>query len=73
MDILEKDFGERTIGSSGISVGTHLMFEAIEEFSSIKLFDDSREITKVSLNNYKAHVFNIYTVIRNIVNSYEII
>ena len=71
MDVLEKDFGERTVGSSGISVGTHLMFEAIEEFSSIKLFDDSREITKVSLNKYQAHVFNIYTVIRNIVNSYE--
>lgn len=71
MSELEKDFGERTVGSSGISIGTHLMFEAVEEFSNIKLYDENREITKVSLNNYKAHIFNIYTVIRNIINSYD--
>lgn len=71
MTEMEKSFGNRTVGASGISIGTHLMFEAVEEFRDIKLYDEQREIDKVSVNKYKMHIFNMYTVIRNIANSFE--
>lgn len=59
---------ERITGSSGISIGTHLALETI--FSDkIDIYDKDREFEKVNINNFKYHVFNLYTIVRNLLNS----
>lgn len=58
----------RTLGSTGISIGTHLMLESLFD---VTLYDESREFKKVSIKRFKKHVYNIYTIIRNILSSYN--
>lgn len=59
---------ERTTGSSGISIGTHLALETV--FSDrLDLYEKEREFKKVDINGYKYHIFNLYTVVRNLINS----
>lgn len=61
-------WSDRTLGSSGISIGTHLALETL--FSDqMLLFDEKREFKKVSIDVYDYHIFNIYTLSRNILNS----
>lgn len=60
----------RTQGLSGISVGTHLALESLF-FDKLQLFDEEREFKKLKINDYKYHVFNIFTIIRNILNACE--
>lgn len=61
---------ERTKGNTGISIGTHL---ALESLRSLKLepYDPSREIPDVNLEEYSHHVFNLYTLVRNIKNAVD--
>jgi len=63
-----KDIVEtRTVGGSGISIGTHL---ALETIFDVPIFDKDRKIPdRVNPNKYKTHVFNIYTLFRNVVGS----
>ena len=58
----------RTIGSSGTSIGTHLLLESLFK-KYIKLYDETREIPTVDIEKYRYHVYNLYTIVRNIVNS----
>ena len=59
---------ERTIGSSGTSIGTHLMLESLFG-DTLTLYDKEREFKKVNPNLYSVHVYNLYTVVRNILHS----
>lgn len=61
-------WSDRTLGSSGLSIGTHLALETL--FSEqMMIFDEKREFTKVDPNKYDYHIFNIYTLSRNILNA----
>lgn len=67
---MELDKITRTIGSSGLSIGTHLMYESV--FPNLKRYDDTRmPPDEVSLKDYNVHYFNLYTLVRNIINSYQ--
>lgn len=60
---------ERVIGSTGLSVGTHL---ALESLLDVEPFDPEREAPpKIDMINYKYLMVNIFTVLRNLINSYE--
>lgn len=59
---------DRTTGSSGISIGTHLALETL--FSDkLDIYDKDRVFEKVKVDDYKYHIFNLYTIVRNIINS----
>lgn len=60
----------RTHGLSGISVGTHLALESLF-FNSLLPFDEEREFKKLNIKDYSYHVFNVFTIIRNILNACE--
>lgn len=62
-----KDTESRTLGATGLSIGTHLMLESLFD---IEPYDASREFKKVKISKYKHHVYNIFTIIRNIAGSY---
>lgn len=58
----------RTLGSSGLSIGTHLALETLFA-KQMLIFDEKREFEEVDPNKYDYHVFNIYTLSRNILNA----
>lgn len=59
---------ERVIGGTGLSIGTHLAMESIFD---IPTYDVDREAPpKVNLADYNYFMFNLYTILRNITNSY---
>lgn len=60
----------RTTGASELSIGTHLALESLF-FDKLKLYDDTREFKKLKIQDYSYHVFNIFTIIRNILNACE--
>lgn len=62
-------FSTRTVGETGLSIGTHLAMETFFSNNMLEVFDPDREFVKVDPNNYTHHVFNIYTLVRNIINS----
>lgn len=67
---MDLDKLERAIGGSGLSVGTHLMYESV--FPNLKKYDDSRTPpNEVNLKDYNIHYFNLYTLVRNIINSFQ--
>lgn len=43
----------------------------LESLFDIELYDQSREFKKVKVDNYKYHIYNIYTIVRNIVGCYK--
>lgn len=61
---------DRTVGSSGISIGTHLALESLFG-DQMLLYDEEREFEKININNYDTHVYNIFTLLRNLVNSFN--
>lgn len=64
-------YADMTIGSTGTSVGTHLALEAIF-FKEIKeKFDPERKIQPVKINEYKYHIWNIYTIVRNLLQAIQ--
>ena len=60
----------RTLGDSNLSIGTHLGMESLF-WNYIKLYDEEREIDKQDINNYSLHLFNIFTLLRNVLNSID--
>lgn len=59
---------ERTIGGSGLSIGTHL---AMENIFKIPRYDPDVELANpFDVNEYKYYFFNFYTLVRNVANSY---
>lgn len=67
---MDLDKLERSIGSSGLSIGTHLMYESV--FPNLKRYDITREPpSEVNLRDYNVHYFNLYTLVRNIINSFQ--
>lgn len=61
----------RTLGASGLSIGTHLALETIFKDYLI-IYDEKREFETEDVSKYKYHVWNLYTIIRNIINSCNI-
>lgn len=60
---------ERSIGGTGLSVGTHLAMESL--FSDIEVFDPERERPPlIDLNLYSCYYINLYTLTRNLLNSF---
>ncbi len=60
---------DRTIGDTGLSIGTHLALESVFH-DSISPYDKNRTIpNKIDINRYKYHIFNMYTIIRNIMSA----
>jgi len=56
----------RKLSSFGVSIATGLMLESIFKPTTPR-YDDKRIIpNKININNYKMHIYNIYTLIRNI-------
>ena len=62
-------FDERTVTSFGLSIGTGLALESIFD-PTTERYDTDREIpNRVNIDNYKVHIFNIFTIARNILNA----
>lgn len=62
-------FDERKTTSFGLSIGTGLALESLFE-PTTERYDVDREIpNKVSIDKYKLHIFNIFTLARNILNA----
>ncbi len=51
-----------------VSVGLGLMLETFFEPTTARI-DDSRVVSKIDVNKYKIHYFNIYTMLRNIISA----
>ena len=62
-------FEGMVVGSTGTSVGTHLALEAIFSKSIETKFDNEREIKRVNIDDYKYHIWNIYTIVRNVIHA----
>lgn len=62
-------YEEMSKGSTGTAVGTHLALESIFTDDIKEKFDPDREITKVDIDKYKYHVWNIYTIVRNLLSA----
>lgn len=60
-----------TMGSTGTSVGTHLALETIFNKEIKDKFDPEREIKPIKIDNYKYHIWNIYTIVRNLLQAIE--
>lgn len=60
----------RTIGSTGLAIGTHLAMETL--FNWIEPYDPERiKPEPVNLALFNCYYFNIYTLARNLANSFE--
>lgn len=59
----------RDIGSTGTSIGTHLMLESLFSYN-YELYDKERIFKPIDPSKYDYHVYNIFTIIRNILGSY---
>lgn len=62
-------FATRTVGETKLSIGTHLALETFFHNKMLEVYDKDREFEKLDPNKYTHHVFNIYTIIRNILHS----
>lgn len=70
--MIKKLLENRTISSFGVSVGTGLMLESIIDTPTTERIDNERIIpNKINYQNYKGLIFNFYTLLRNMVNSFE--
>ena len=63
-DLLEN----RTTTSFGLSIGTGLALETLFKPTEPRI-DDDRKVVSISPTKHKNHVYNIYTIIRNILSS----
>jgi len=60
---------DRTMSSFPVSIGTGLMLESLFNPTQAR-YDDKREIPKkIKLDDYGYHVYNIYTLARNILSA----
>lgn len=58
-----------TVGSTRTSVGTHLALESLFFKVIEEKFDPEREIPKANVDHYTQHVWNIYTIVRNVLHA----
>jgi len=57
---------DRKLSSFGVSIATGLMLESLFQ-PTTKRYDNDRVIpNEVNVNNYKMHIYNVYTLMRNI-------
>ena len=63
-------FETRRYSSFPVSIGTGLALESLFE-PIIDRYDKTKEIHKVKLSDYKYHIINVYTLIRNIIGAVE--
>lgn len=62
-------FDDRTVTSFGLSIGTGLALESIFDPTTDR-YDNDRDIpNRVNIETYKIHIFNIFTLARNLLNS----
>lgn len=66
---LPKIYEGIVMGSTGTSVGTHLALESIFTKAIEIKFDDTREIPTADIDKYKFHIWNIYTIVRNLLQA----
>lgn len=66
------NFNKRTTSSFGISIGTGLMLESL--FSPTHLrFDPTRQVPNIVNHDlYKYHFINMITIVRNIIQAFEV-
>lgn len=62
-------FRDRVVGSTGLSIATHLAMESLF-WQTVRKYDDKKEIHKVDISKYKYYMFNFYTFLRNVLNSF---
>lgn len=59
----------RTLGDGGLSIGTYLSMESVFDLPK---YDPEREVPeKIDLTKYNYFLFNHFTLIRNVLNSFE--
>lgn len=63
-------FETRRYSSFPVSIGTGLALESLFD-PIIDRYDKTKEINKVKLDDYKYHIINVYTLIRNILGAVE--
>lgn len=67
--MMDDPFLFRTMSSFPLSIGTGLMLESVFKPTSVR-YDEKREIpNKVNIDNYKYHIYNIGTLVRNILSA----
>lgn len=66
---LPKIYQGITMGSTNTSVGTHLALESIFTKDIEDKFDPDRNIPEYNIDKYKYHVWNIYTIVRNLLHA----
>lgn len=59
----------RDLGSTGTSIGTHLMLESLFSYN-YELYDKERIFKTIDPSKYDYHIYNIFTIVRNILTSY---
>lgn len=62
---------ERVVGGTNLSIGTHLALESLF-FNSVDIYDEDREFEELNPSDYSLHMFNIFTLLRNILGSIEL-
>lgn len=70
MDFYTPLLSKRTTGSTGISIGSHLALESFF-FNKLKIYDTERKFTKLKVEDYDIHIWNLFTIVRNILNACE--
>lgn len=60
---------DRTVSSFGVSIPTGIMLETLFEPTAARYDNERVPPTKIKVDDYGYHFFNIYTLIRNIANS----
>jgi hypothetical protein len=63
---------DRTMSSFGISIPTGIMLETLFEPTTARYDNERIPPTKIKVDDYSYHFFNLYTLIRNIANSVPI-
>lgn len=66
-----KERYERTVGDTNLSIGTHLAIESLFP-DEVELYDEEREFDEVDPKKYQYHIFNVYTLLRNVLGSIEV-
>lgn len=59
---------DRQLGPSGLVIGTHLALETFF-YKDLDLYDKDRDFVKGDINKYSYHVYNVFTIARNILNA----
>lgn len=64
-------FDDRLFSSFPLSIPTGIMLETLFT-PTIDRYDVTRKVDKLKVDDYKYHIFNVYTLIRNIFNAVKL-